>query len=176
MDDPLAELAEFEQRLRVSEDPFADIDDFLKTKPAASTDLEDLFADLEKSASSLTTVITGFFTEEFELVVENLSPDDTLGKLGLGEEHIKALGEFLSKNVDAKFVALDCGRFDDKTTFSELCAAVDAVARQEKVEIDVDKLLEPLTTEPKEKEEEKANSLTFTPKTRRRNAVQKGIR
>ena len=190
-DDPFAALDALASRVRagdVEEDPFAILDS-LASKD--SKVLASLFSELEQSCSSLSTVVAGFFCEEFGVV---LASDDVLAEKGLGEEHLAALEAYLVSAVglevpaDKKLAALG-----ESIRFWALVAHTDKLARRQKLDVEaaVKEVLVPIDappdyqcivvhdgqTEPPPRVARLAEEPlgSATPKTRRRNAVEKGI-
>jgi hypothetical protein len=73
----------------------------LTVEPQVKTDdINKLFEDLEASSSSLSTVLAGFFHEEFGLA---FSSDDVLAEKGIAGEHLDLLQEFLASRVGIVF-------------------------------------------------------------------------
>jgi hypothetical protein len=200
-DDPFAALEALATRVRAGqhdEDPFAILDS-LSAAPNTSSanDLESLFSELEQSCSSLSTVVAGFFAEEYGA---SLGSDDVLADRGLGEEHLSALESFLVSSVGLQVPAdAELASLGEGVRFWALIAHVDKLARRQKLDVaaalkDVlvpievpadyqcvvvhDGVIDPPALQKKEAVERIAEEQpvgSATPKTRRRNAVEKGI-
>jgi hypothetical protein len=172
--DALDELGSLEQRLREASDPFSELDALVSGRGAPSAVLDDLFAQIETSASSLATIVTGFFVEEYG--VKDLSPDKTLDALGLDAAAVKNLEDFLVERVDKKLLGCTAA-ITTASTFNALCADVDKASRKQGVEVKLEEILQPVAAEALPAPQRTvATDPSSTPKTRRKNAVEKGIR
>lgn len=187
-EDPFAALDALASRVREGEeeDPFAALAALGSGSGSGperpSDDISALFEDLEKSASSLSTVLAGFFYEEFGVA---LSSDDVLEEKGLGAEHLDALQEFLATRVGILFPVGKELNSLEKARFWALVGHVDQLARKQNLNVQeaTDQVLvplestpvEPLKTAAQKLVDSESNNASATPKTRRKNAVEKGI-
>lgn len=191
MDDPFAALDSIADVLKNDDDPFAALAALAGSGgPKKDDDINAMFEDLERSSASLSTVLAGFFFEEFGL---NFSADDVLSEKGIVEEHLALLQEFLATRLGIQFTAekaLD--KLGSGTRFWALVGHVDQLARKQNLDVQeaTDKVLVPVEEAPvaadpapavvadapksaAQKLAAEETSASATPKTRRKNAVEK---
>jgi hypothetical protein len=168
------------------DDPFAALDAaFGAPAPAEAKDTEDLFRELDEAASSLSTVCSVFFFEEYGVEIE--SPDDELEKLKIDhyarEDLVRWLGDMVNKKLAG--VSLDAC-----VTFGDIVACVDKAVKRTGGDASLEALVQPIEgleeEAPQEEEKAKPSAVAHssaaaevdgsaTPNTRRKSQVAKGI-